>query len=378
MAREYRRGDAPSVVFSGMVAGSPHHGGATWAILNYLLGFAALGCDVTFVEPVDDVTCAKAVAYASATFAAVGLAGHWCLVDGTGATAGMDRRQLRRAADQADLLVNVSGMLSDTDVLERIARRVYLDLDPGFVQMWHESGVDMRLETHTHFVSLSDVVGTPGSLIPGCGKRWIPTLPPVVVDRWLPVDTTAHDAFTTVANWRSYGTVEHEGRTFGQKAHFVRSIVDMPRRTADRFLVALAIDARETADLNSLLTNGWDITDPSVVAATPADYRRFVRGSRAEIGITKSGYVTSGSGWFSDRSACYLAAGRPVVAAATGFGRRLAVGAGLFDFSDVEGFLVAADEIRRDPVGQRAAARQVASEHLEATAVLGRLLEQIG
>lgn len=361
-----------------MVAGTPHHGGATWAVLNYVLGFAALGCDVTFVEPVDDVTRPDVVGYAAATFEAVGFAGRWCLVDPSGGTVGMERGELRQAAADADLLVNVSGMLSDTDVLERVGRRVYLDLDPGFVQMWHEAGVDMRLEPHSHFVSLSDAVGTPGSLIPGCGKNWIPTLPPVVLDRWRPLDTTAHDAFTTVANWRSYGTVEHDGRSFGQKAHFVRSIVDLPRRARDRFLLALAIDPAETADLQSLRANGWDTTDPGAVAATPGDYRRFVRGSRAEIGIAKSGYVTSASGWFSDRSACYLAAGRPVVAAATGFDRRLPVGAGLFEFADVDGFLAAAHEIHRDPVGQRAAALQVACEHLDATTVLGRLLEQVG
>jgi hypothetical protein len=377
MGRGYRRGDVPSVVFSGMVAGTPHHGGATWAVLNYLLGFVSLGCDVTFVEPVDDVGRADVVAYASATFEACGLADRWCLVDPSGATAGMSRSRLRSAAADADLLVNVSGMLSDCDVFERVERRVYLDLDPGFVQMWHEAGVDMRLDGHTHFVSLSDAVGTSGSLIPGCGKHWISTLPPVVLDRWRPLDTTRHDAFTTVANWRSYGTVEHDGRSFGQKAHFVRSIVDLPRRTNDRFLLALAIDPAETSDLEALLTNGWETADAGEVAATPADYRRFVRGSRAEVGIAKSGYVTSRSGWFSDRSAAYLAAGRPVVAAATGFSRRLPVGAGLFEFSDADGFLASADEIRRDPTGQRLAARRVASEHLDATIVLGRLLEQV-
>jgi hypothetical protein len=377
MAKGYRRGDAPSVVFSGMVAGTPYHGGATWAVLNYLLGFVALGCEVTFVEPVDDVRRPGVAGYAAATFDAAGLGGRWCLVDATGGTAGMERAQLRRAAADADVLVNVSGMLTDTDVLERIARRVYLDLDPGFVQMWHAGGVDMRLDAHTHFVSLSDAIGTPGSAIPCCSRSWISTLPPVVLDAWQPLDTTEHDAFTTVANWRSYGTVVHGGRSYGQKAHFVRSIVDLPRRVPDRFLLALAIDPAETTDLQALRAHGWNTADPSAVAATPGAYRRFVRGSRAEIGIAKCGYVTSGSGWFSDRSACYLAAGRPVIAAATGFARRLPTGAGLFEFSDVDSFLAAAEEIRGDPHGQRAAAQQVAFEHLDAMTVLGRLLEQI-
>jgi hypothetical protein len=377
MARGYRRGDAPSVVFSGMVAGTPHHGGATWAMLNYVLGFVALGCEVTFVEPVDHATCPEVVDYAAATFAAVGLDGRWCLVDAAGGTAGMDRQQLRRAAADADVLVNVSGMLTDSDVLDRIDRRVYLDLDPGFVQMWHAAGVDMRLDAHTHFVSLSDSIGAFGSPIPSCGRTWIATLPPVVLDLWQPCDTITHEAFTTIANWRSYGTVEHEGRAYGQKAHFVRSIVSLPRRAPERFVLALAIDPGETADVDALRTNGWDTVDPSEVAATPGDYRRFVRGSRAEIGIAKSGYVASGSGWFSDRSACYLAAGRPVVAAATGFDRRLPLGAGLFAFADVDGFLAAADEIRRDPGGHRAAAHQIARDHLDATTVVGQLLEQV-
>jgi glycosyltransferase involved in cell wall biosynthesis len=164
---------------------------------------------------------------------------------------------------------------------------------------------------------------------------------------------------------------------YGQKVHSLRPLIDLPRRAPARFALALAIHPDETNDLAALRENGWTLLDPATVAATPDDYWRFVQGSWAEFGLTKSGYVLSGSGWFSDRSACYLASGRPVIAQDTGFGRRLPTGTGLFAFSSAEDVVTAFEELEGDYERHRAAARQVAVEHLQSDRVLGELLARL-
>lgn len=369
----------PTVVLSGMVAGTPGQGGASWAILQYLLGLRRLGCDVHLVEPVAAATLEASSRYAKHAMASAGLDGHWTLLpdDGTDPVGGT-RVELLALADRTDVLVNVSGMLTDPEVLERIETRVYLDLDPAFAQLWHAvDGVDMRFDAHTHFVTVADGIGRPECSIPACGRDWRPTLPPVVLARW-PVAEGPGDGVTTVANWRGYGSIHHGGVRYGQKAHSVRRLMGLPARTRACLRLALAIHPDEVEDLAALRANGWELVDPSTAAATPEQYRRFVQGSRAELGIAKEGYVVSNSGWFSDRSACYLASGRPVVAQDTGFGRRLPIGAGLFAFTTTDDAAAALAEVDDDYDGHRAAARAIAEEHLDSDVVLDALLEWVG
>jgi hypothetical protein len=303
----------------------------------------------------------------------------WALVPSSGGEPiGMTRAELRDLARGTDLLLNVAGMLSDPDVLERVPVRAYLDLDPAFTQLWHAyEGVDMGLDAHTHFVTVADGIGRPESPIPTCGRDWLPTLPPVVLDQWRMAEGPPSHGLTTVGHWRSYGSIHRDGVHYGQKVHSLRPLIDLPRRTRDRFELALAIHPDETEDLAALRENGWDLLDPARVASTPDDYRRFVRGSWAEFGLAKSGYVVSNSGWFSDRSACYLASGRPVIAQDTGFDRRLPTGAGLLSFSTADDALAALGEVQRDYPRHRGAARAVAAEHLDSDRVLGSLVERL-
>jgi glycosyltransferase involved in cell wall biosynthesis len=198
-----------------------------------------------------------------------------------------------------------------------------------------------------------------------------------VLDEWPVATAVERHRATTVGHWRSYGSITRDGVHYGQKAHSLRTLIDLPRRAPGRLELALAIHPDETRDLKSLSENGWDLLDPGEVAATPDDYRHFVQGSWAEFGLAKLGYVVAGSGWFSDRSACYLASGRPVLAQDTGFGRRLPVGAGLLAFSNVDDVVAGIEELERDYDRHRAAARQIAEEHLAADRVLGSLLERL-
>ena len=185
------------------------------------------------------------------------------------------------------------------------------------------------------------------------------------------------DRYTTVGNWRSYGSIEHEGIRYGQRAHSLRAFFGLPSRVASPCGLALAIDPGERDDLAALTEHGWQLVDPMAAAGTPERYRAFLRGSRAEIGIAKSGYAVSRCGWFSDRSACYLASGRPVVAQDTG-AHLVPQGRGLVAFSSLDEAVGAIEDVERDYARHARVARELAVEYLDSDRVLGRLLEAVG
>ncbi len=338
------------ILVAGMVAAEPYQGGATWAALQYALGFEELGHEVWLVDP------AKPTDVAGEYFSRLGL--------GERASLGSYRGPV------PDVLVNLSGLLRDERVFGETPFRLYLDLDPVFTQLWHAQGVDVGLDGHTHYVTV-------GQRVPDTGHDWISTLPPVVLERWPVVTRVELDALTTVGNFRSYGTLEHGGIRYGQRAHSLRRLVELPALTSERLVLALGIDPDEP-DLAMLRRHGWTLVDPRRVAGTPELYASFVRGSKAELGIAKEGYVVSRSGWFSDRSAVYLASGRPVVAQDTGFGERLPTGAGLLAFADADGALAAIAALASDYGRHARAARAIAEEHLDARLVLTRLLREVG
>jgi hypothetical protein len=373
------------ILVSGMIAAVPFHGGATWAVLQYLLGFRELGHEVTFVEQIDPAALQPAGAVAASANASYmrsvaerfGLGDDWALlVAGSDETAGLSRDALRAAARDADVLVNISGILTDEDLMGAARVRVYLDLDPAFNQLWHAQGIDMHFAGHERFVTVGQAIGTPACTVPTSGIDWIPTVPPVVLAHWPVAEGGEH--FTTIGNWRGYGSVEHEGVQYGQKAHSMRALMGIAARSDASLVLALDIHPGETPDIEALDRNGWQIIDPATVAADPDSYRAFIAGSRGELGIAKSGYVLSRCGWFSDRSACYLASGKPVLAQDTGFGAFLPTGRGLLSFATEDDALAGLEEIGADYAAHARAARRVAEEHLDSRVVLTRLLERIG
>jgi hypothetical protein len=368
-----------------MIAGDPHQGGASWSILQYLLGFQRLGCQIIFVEPVKDALLAPPAnslsgAYFRRVCADFGLErAAALLLVGTKQTVGLPYEELADVVARADVFINVSGMLADDELTGRIPVRVYLDLDPAFNQLWHATqGIDMRFGGHTHFVTVGQAIGRPGCAVPTCGLDWIPTLQPVVLEEWPTAGPIVHDGFTTVGNWRGYGSIEHQGVFYGQKAHSLRQFIGLPRRTDAKLMPALAIHAEERKDLAALKENGWILLDPNEVAHDPLRYREFIQGSRAELGIAKSGYVASRCGWFSDRSACYLASGRPVLAQEAGFSDFLPTGEGLLAFETEDDALAGIDAVQSDYERHRRAARALAEEYFDSGKVLTRLLERIG
>ena len=364
------------VILGGMVAGVPGHGGATWAALQYALGLRALGHDVLVLDevrgPGDPSARAACLAHVTEAF---GLERRAALLTGGGRALGCSYDEVLTFAVGADLLVNLAGTVRDPAVLEAAPRRLLVDLDPAFTQLWHAQGVDVGIASHDRFASVGLRLHGEECDVPDGGVRWEPTLPPVVLERWPVARTEPTEGLTTIANWRSYGTIEHEGVRYGQKAHSVRALIDLPHRLDDPPRFALLIDPHETADIAALHRHGWVLIDAAHETATPESYARFVRASEAELGIAKEGYVVSRCGWFSDRSACYLASGRPVVAQRTGWQRVLPEGAGLLGFDDAAEAADAVAAVRADPAGHAAGARAVAEEWLDARKVLTALLE---
>ncbi|HEX6780453.1 MAG TPA: hypothetical protein VF125_00320 [Solirubrobacterales bacterium] len=366
------------ILFSGMVAGDPEQGGASWSILQYVLGLRALGHEVRLVEPVDRLDPA-AVRYFDQLARDFGLEGDVALlVRGGEETIGAPYPELVRWAGEADVLFNVSGMLRDEELVGPPPLRVFLDLDPAFNQLWHAvEGIDMGFDLHNRFVTVGLEVGEPNCRVPTCGRRWIKTLPPVFLPRWERSAEIETAAFTTVANWRGYGSIEWNGRHLGQKAHSLRKLLTIPELTSEQLVLALNIHPAEEADLSALRRHGWSLVDPTEVIGSPRRYAEFVRGSKGEIGIAKEGYVESRCGWFSDRSACYLASGRPVVAQETGFSRHLPVGEGLLRFDSSGEATAAIDRISADYDRHAAAARAVAEDLFDSRLVLTRLLDRV-
>jgi hypothetical protein len=387
-------GERLKILLSGMLARQPHQGGASWAVLQYLFGLRELGHEVVLVEPVAEGALAPE-SEVGAYFRSLALGESAALLgEDSRRTLGLPFARLVEFAAGADLLLNISGTLRAQELIEPIAVRAFVDLDPGFNQVWHVQGEAMGFELHNRFVTVGSCVGGPGCAVPTCEREWTTTLPPVALSHWRPAsgEAPSREAFTTVGHWRSYGSVEHAGVRYGQRAHSLRGLIDLPgrvsarlagagaKRTNDRafFEFALGIHPDEHADLQALRAHGWRLLDPALVAGTPSDYRAFVRGSKGELCVAKSGYAASRSGWFSDRSACYLASGRPVVAQETGFAATLPTGEGLLSFGSAEEAAEAVGEIEGDYERHCAAARAIAEEHLDARRVLGRLLQRLG
>jgi len=373
-------GERRTIVLGGMLAGVPGQGGASWAVLQYLLGLRRLGHDVLFLEPVIAGPAGLAGSPAAAYFDALaddfGLRGSAALLDATsGEPYGLPRSVIARFCARADLLLNLSGVLDAGEVLEPIGVRAFVDLDPAFTQLWAAvEGIDMGFDRHNRFITVGCCIGSPGCAVPTCGREWITTPQPVVLERWPVATRTRSDGLTTVANWRAYGSIEHGGVRYGQKVHSLRPLMELPSRLGVPLELALGIHPAETADLAALAQAGWRLIDPVLAADTPDRYHAYVQGSWAEFGLAKEGYVAAQCGWFSDRSVCYLASGRPVIAQDTGFGAHLPAGEGLLAFRTSDDVVAAVEALRSNYGRHRRAAREIAEAVFDSDRVLGDLL----
>ena len=388
-------GSRGTIVVAGSVAQRPGQGGHTWVFLQYLLGLRRLGWDVLFLDRLDPEMCRDAggrvcgaevsvgFAYLRRVMGSFGLGGSYAVAcDGGTRYLGASRREVVGRVRSAAFLFNVMGFFDDADVLAAAPRRVFFDIDPGFGQMWHDLGLHDPFKGHDDFVTVGLNIGRPGCDVPTCGLNWVTTPQPVVLEHWPvreAVGAPEERRFTSVATWRGdWGPVEYRGQTYGLRVHEFRKYVALPRLTGRRFELALDIHPKEVDDIGLLSANGWSRVDPASVCGDPGAYQRYIAGSAAEFMVAKNMYVRSNGGWFSDRSICYLATGRPVLAQDTGLRDHLPAGEGLLTFSDPDEAAAGVEAISRDYARHARAARAVADEYFDSDKVLGRLLAQLG
>jgi hypothetical protein len=360
-----------TIAVSGAVANKHRYGGSVWVRMSWIEAFRRLGFDVVFVEELHD---GGSPAVFTAVMRELGVPAALLAGD---EVLGMDARELAARLDDAALLVNLGGHLRRPDLLRRVARRVFVDLDPGYTQIWHEEGRDVGLAGHDLHFTVGANVGTRHSTVPGAGVRWLPVRQPVVLERW-PVAGGGFTSFTTVASWRgAFGPVAWRGESYGVKAHQFRRFLQVPSRAGLPFHVALDLHPADAADGERLRHHGWAVTGPETVA-TPAAFADYVRGSGAEFSVAQGVYVETSSGWFSDRTVRYLASGRPALVQETGFGRTLPVGEGLLSFRTADEAVALSRALVADYASHARAARRVAEEHFAPAAALAPLLDATG
>jgi hypothetical protein len=350
--------------------------------LSYALGLRKLGFDVYLVEQMG-----AAAPSGSAFFAAVahdfGFENRSSLIADCGAASGLEASELQELAGAAELLVNISGN-AKLDWLVRGPRvSVYIDTDPGFTQIWNRDGLlHPTLQAHTHHFSVGTNLGTGSSLVPDDGIRWRPLPPPVVLDCWPLVEHSPADLlFTTVATWRCpSGAVSLDGTTdLPTKLHVFRRMLALPALVdGAAFEIALDIEPADHADRDRLIAAGWGLADPGEVAASPQSFRSYVGGSAAEFSTVQGVYSAANTGWISDRSVRYRAAGRPVLVQDTGVSTDISGGEGMLAFTTLDEARLQAGRIVADYATHAAAARQIAEAHFDSDRVLGEMLEQVG
>jgi hypothetical protein len=381
-----------SLVVGGALANKAGNGGEAWVRLSWIRGFQQLGLDVWFVEELTAEQCVDAAGRRVVPDEAVcvrffrdvvqrfGLEPRASLlVDGV-PVVGPPVADLADLASQSTL-VNISGHLAHPELFSGFRRRVLVDIDPGFTQIWHVQGMPgARVSEHDLHFTIGENIGTPGCPIPTGGVRWRPVRQPVVLDDWPAREPPAErDRFTTVSSWRGpFGPVEHDGRRYGLKLHEFRKLLALPKRSPHTFEIALNIDPADGPDLEALHHHGWRTVDPARVAGDPDAFRRYVQGSGGELSAAHGVYVDTASGWISDRTLRYLASGRPAIVQDTGFAHRLPAGEGLVPFRTFDDAVDAVERVVGAYEHHGAAARALAEEHFAAPRVLADFCDEAG
>jgi hypothetical protein len=381
------------IIVTGMACHLPIPG-VVYQVLHYLLGLRRLGYETFYVEDsdrwvydleADDVTldATRNVAVMAAMFDAHGFSENWAFrgnYEG-GRCYGMDESHILRLYRDADALLNVTGQ----DIAEEqlvTPRRIYVESDPFATQVrLHNGDAEelARLSAHdTHF-SFGENIGAADCGVPATQFCWLSTRQPVDIELWTPpaAFSTPRPVYTTVTSWVNHvPSILYNGESYHwQKDREFEKFLDLPHRSAAKFELATKVD--ETVG-EKLCAHGWHHVPAAEVAQEIDDYRSYIWNSRAEFTVARDQYVRPRTGWFSDRSACYLASGRPVITQETGFSKFLPTGQGLFAFTTMDEILAAVDAIEADYAAHSEAAREIAVDYFAAEKVVGSLMERAG
>jgi hypothetical protein len=383
------------LVVLGMMGRCPF-GGQTWLYLNWLIGLARLGHDVWYVEddtvwPYDPAQntvthdCTYAVRHIGECMDRIGLPNHWVfrLADREGACWGLSAAKLNELYHSCDALLNIVGATDLRDEHLAAPLRIYVETDPVTAELQLAGGDEhtrLAFNNHDFIVTYGENYGAPDCGVPlnGLEAKYRKTRQPIDLERWSFTYTPQAECFTTIGNYRQQGNdVRYKGDVFyWSKHHEWEKVIDLPRRVSQPFELAMNCD---TADQAMLASHGWRIVSPLAMSLDIfGAYPNYFRTSRGEFTVAKDQNVRLRSGWFSERDACYLASGKPVVAQDTGFSNIIPTGEGLLAFQTIEQAATAIDSINSDYPRHCRAAREIVQEYFAAEVVAEKLLSDIG
>jgi hypothetical protein len=382
------------IVLLGMMTKIPV-AGAVWGTVQYLLGFQRLGYDVYYVEAHartpsmlmeeadKDHGSAKAAAFLDKVLRRFDLGNQWAYhaLHANGRCYGMSEGQLKELYRSAALLINYHGGTEPLPEHSATGRLVYLETDPVQleIELYNNDQQAIRfLEPHCAFFTWGLNYGNPDCHVPLCERfPFRRTYPPIVLDLWQPHAGSAGEAFTTIGNWRQWNTVRFRGEIYHWSKHLeFLKFLDLPHHTKQAFEVALS--SYEPEDRRLLETKGWRVRHALEFSRDLDAYRQYIGRSRGEFTVAKDQNVRLRSGWFSERSAQYLATGRPVITQETGFSNALPTGQGLFSFLTMAEAMQAVETVNADYELNRQAASSIAREYFSHEVVLPRMLAEVG
>jgi hypothetical protein len=364
-------------------------GGLAWHHLQYVVGLARLGHDVLFIEESDDYpSCVhpdhdvdddpnEGLAFAEDAFERLGVAGRFAYYDAPRQKwLGPAARLAREFCAGAQVVLNISGINPVRPWWRDVPIRILIDTDPAFMQIRHLESEQARALANAHnaFFTFGEKFADRDCSIPDDGFPWRPTRQPVVLDAWRMTRPPQDRPFTTVMQWDSYESLDHHGRQYGMKSASFQQFVDLPRRCNIPLL--LGIGGNSHSAQKKLEVHGWLARNAIEFTRDPWQYQHFIRQSAGEFSVAKHGYVVSNSGWFSERSANYLASGRPVILQDTGFSDVLPTGEGLLAFTTPQQAVECLESVRKDLERHSAAARAIAAAYFDSNKILSDLLAQ--
>lgn len=359
-----------------------------------------LGHDVYYVEDTGQYSFYKSpgkdwddpsdtIQFLKKTMRNFGLENKWAYRDvATGKCFGMSFQKLAKVCESADIFINISNSSLMRNEYLSIPIRVLIDSDPMFTQVqdWDESNVEESKSSfikhfklnYTHYFSFGENIGSPECRIPTYGFLWQPTRQPICLEYWKGKEFSVKNmSFTTIMNWSTRSKMRYMQEEWGQKDVEFEKFIDIPKAFKDAKFNIIVADNSKKMDAKVLINNGWGLLDPIEIIKTAGQYKSFIHESLGEFSVAKETYVKSNSGWFSCRSACYLAAGKPVITQETQWSKYISSGNGLFAFSDHNSALNALEEVNLDYHKHSRAAREIANEFFDSNKVLSDLINKL-
>lgn len=378
------------IVLGSWMVRYPLGGNLSW-VLQYLTGFKELGHEIYFVEkyaypnscydPVKKVmsnNCSHGIKTVADLLGQYGLENKWCFVEAGDIYHGLSKKEINEVFQTADLYIESGAHGAWDEESSWPASKVYIDVDPGYCQFkWHNNlQKGTAIPAYDHYFTNGLNIGKEGNIIPTLNINWKYIFNPVNTSLFEKKEVPEGAPYSTIMNWKSYESIAHNGITYGQKDIEFEKFISLPGYVTAPLEVAVSgLDEKKAEVLQS---NGWCINDAQKVTFSLSSFKQYLSNCKAEFSVCKNIYTATSSGWFSDKSAAYLASGRPVIVQETGFSEHLPVGEGLFAVSDVYEAKNAIESVEANYERHTKNSLEIAYEYLESKKVLQNFLDKIG